>query len=148
MDRIWQLAWDRYKSRYSWACWALTLPLALPVYLAWSLGIVAFERSDRYAEAAAVTVVAVLAYLYVLVFPGGRDPRLIERWAAGDDVDRESALRATYRYGRKIIARGLIVTAFWVAALFLCIAMIAGASAPRLIQYAILGAVAGTDRAH
>jgi hypothetical protein len=61
MDRIWQSAWDRYKSRYSWACWALTLPLALPVYLAWSLGIVAFERSDRYPEAAAVTVVAVLA---------------------------------------------------------------------------------------
>ena len=30
MDRIWQWAWDRYKSRYSWACWALTLPLALP----------------------------------------------------------------------------------------------------------------------
>src|SRR5947209_18106046 len=96
MDRIWQTAWDRYKSRYAWAGWALTLPLALPVYLAWSLGIVEFERSDHYAEATAVTVVAVFAYLYVLVLPGGRDPRLIARWAAGDDVDRASALRATY----------------------------------------------------
>ena len=110
MDRIWQWAWDRYASRYSWAGWALTLPLALPVYLAWSLGIVAFERSDRYTEAAAVTVVAVLAYLYVVAVPGGRDPRLIERWAAGDDVDRESALSATYSYGRKVIARGVVVT--------------------------------------
>ena len=144
MDRIWQLAWDRYKSRYSWACWALTLPLALPVYLAWSLGIVALERSDRYAEAAAMTVVAVLAYLYVMVAPGGRDTRLIERWAAGDDVDRESAMRATYSYGRKVIARGLVVTGVCVAALFGGVGMVAGASGPRLIQYAILGAIAGT----
>src|SRR6201995_377965 len=144
MDRLWQWAWDRYKSRYSWACWLLTLPFALPVYLAWSLGIVAFERSDRYTEAAAVTVLAVLAYLYVVVGPGGRDPRLIERWAAGDDVDRESALRATYSYGRKRIARGVVVTFVWVAALFVGVGMIAGASGSRLIQYAIMGAIAGT----
>ena len=145
MDRIWQWAWDRYKSRYSWACWALIVPLALPVYLAWSLGIVAFERSDRYIQAAAVTVLAVLAYLYVVAAPGGREPRLIERWAAGDDVDRETALRATYSYGRKLIAKGVIVTFVWVAALFVAIGMIAGASPSRLIQYAILGAIAGTS---
>lgn len=144
MDRIWQLAWERYKSRYSWAGWALTLPVALPVYLAWSFGIVAFERSDRYPEAVAVTVVAVLAYLCVLVAPGARDPRLIERWAAGEDVDRESALRATYSYGRKLITRGVVVTFFWIAALFVGVGMIAGASGSRLIQYAILGAVVGT----
>ncbi|OMC43578.1 adenylate/guanylate cyclase domain-containing protein [Mycobacterium sp. IS-1264] len=144
MDRIWQWAWDRYASRYSWAGWALTLPLALPVYLAWSLGIVAFERSDRYAEAAAVTVAAVLAYAYLLVIPGGRDARLIERWAVGDDVDRESALRASYSLGRKVIARGLVVTFVWIAALFVGVGMIAGASGSRLIQYAILGAIAGT----
>lgn len=144
MDRIWQWAWDRYGKSYSWACWALTLSLALPVYLAWSLGIVAFERSDRYVEAGAVTVVAVLVYLYVLVVSGGEDPRRIERWAAGDDVDRDSALRATYSYGRRLIARGVVVTFVWIAALFVGVAMIAGASGPRLIQYAILGAVAGT----
>ncbi len=144
MDRIWQWAWDRYKSRYSWAVWALTLPLALPVYLAWTMGIVAFERSDRYTEAAAVTVVAVLAYLYVLVAPGGRDARRIERWAAGDDVDREGALRASYSYGRKLITKGLVFTCVWIAALFVGIGMIAGASGSRLIQYAILGAIAAT----
>jgi adenylate cyclase len=109
------------------------------------LGIVAFERSDRYTEAAAVTVVAVLAYLYVVAVPGGRDPRLIERSAAGDDVERESALRATYSYGRKLIARGVVVTFVWVAALFVGIGMITGASGSRLIQYAILGAIAGTQ---
>lgn len=69
-------------------------------------------RSDHYAEAAAVTVVAVLAYLlscsrlYVLIVPGRRDPRLIQRWAASEDVDRVSALRATYSYGRNLIRGG------------------------------------------
>ena len=71
-----------------------------------------------------------------------QDPRLIERWAAGDEVDRESALRATYSYGRKLIAKGVIVTFFWIAALFVGVGMIAGASVPRLIQYAVLGAIA------
>jgi adenylate cyclase len=145
MDRMWQWAWDRYKSRYSWACWALTLPVALPVYLPWSLGIVAFEGSDRYAEAAALTAVAVSAYLLVVIVPGGRDARTIERWAAGDDVDRASALRATYSFGRNLIARGVVVTFVWIAALFVGVGLIAGASGSRLIQYAVLGAIAGTS---
>jgi class 3 adenylate cyclase len=144
MDRIWQLAWDRFKTRYSWAAWALTFLLAFPVYVAWSLSIVAFERSDRYAEAAAVTVLAVLGYLFTVVIPGGKDVRLIERWAAGDEVDRETALRATYDYGRKLIVRGMSVTFLWVAALFVGVGMIAGASGSRLVQYAILGAIVGT----
>jgi adenylate cyclase len=141
---MWQWAWDRYGERYSWACWALTLSLALPVHLAWSLGIVAFEGSDHYLEAAAVTVVAVSAYLYVVALPGGRVPRLIEQWAAGDDVDRGTALRATYSYGRSLMARGVVLTVVWVAAQFAGIGMIAGASGSRLIQYAIMGAIVGT----
>jgi adenylate cyclase len=144
MDRIWQWAWDRYKSRYSWACWALTLPLAFPVYLAWSLGVVAFEGSDHYTEAAALTAVAVPAYLLVVIVPGGRDARTIERWAAGGDVDRESALRATYSFGRKLTARAVVVTFGWIPALFVGVGIIAGASGSRLIQYAIMGAMAGT----
>jgi class 3 adenylate cyclase len=144
MDRIWQWAWDRYGARYSWACWTVTISLALPVYLAWTMGIVALERSDRYLEAATVTVVAVLAYLYVLVLPGGPEVRLIEGWAAGDDVERVSALQATYTYGRKLIARGVTVTVVWAAALFAVVGMIAGASGARLVQYAIVGAIAGT----
>ncbi len=145
MDRIWQWAWDRYGARYSWACWAVTFPLALPVYLAWSLTIVAFERSDHYVEAAAVTVVAVPAYAYVLVLPGWKGARLVEQWAAGDDVDRESAMHASYTYARSVIARAVVATVVWVAALFVGVGMIAGASGSRLIQYAILGAIAGTS---
>ena len=60
MDRIWQWAWDRYGARYSWAICAISFPMVLPVYLASSLIVVAFEESDHYVEAAAVTVVAVL----------------------------------------------------------------------------------------
>ena len=144
MDRIWQWAWDRYKSRFSWVAWLLTFLLAFPVYVLWSLSIVAFEGSDRYVEAAAVTAAAVLGYLFTVVIPGGEDVRIIERWAAGEDVDRETALRATYNYGRKLIVRGMSVTFLWVAAQFVAVGMITGASGSRLVQYAVVGAIAGT----
>lgn len=123
---------------------AITVLLALLIYLAWSLAIVAFERSDRYLEVAAVTVVAVLAHSYVLMLPGSSGVRLVERWAAGEDVDRESALRATYAYGRRVIARAVVATFVWAAALFVGVGMIAGASGSRLVQYAIMGAIAAT----
>ena len=144
MDRIWRWTWDRYGARYSWACWVVTLPLALPVYLAWSLCIVAFEQSDRYLAAAALTVVAVPVYLLAVIRPGNEPARLVERWAAGADVDRVTALHASYRYGRGLIARAVIGTAVWAGALFVGVAAIAGASESRLIQYAALGAIAGT----
>ncbi|MET4431673.1 adenylate/guanylate cyclase domain-containing protein [Mycolicibacterium sp. 624] len=144
MDRIWQWAWDRYGARYSWACWVLTFPLALPIYLGWSLAIVAFERSDRYIEVVAVNVVAVLAYLYVLILPGTSGVRLGEQWAAGEDVDRASALQATYRYGRAAIVRSVVLTVVWAAALFVGVGTIAGASGSRLVQYAVTGAIAAT----
>jgi len=111
MDRIWQWVWDRYGARYSWACWVVTFPVALPIYLGWSLAIVSFEGSDHYVEATALTVVAVLPYLYVLILPGTSGVRLVERWAAGEDVDRATALQATYRYGRTVMARSVVLTA-------------------------------------
>ncbi len=141
---MWQWAWDRYRNRYSWACWVLTLPLVLPVYLAWTLCIVAFERSDRYLPAAALTVLAVLVHLYVLVHPGAREARLLERWAAGQDVARQTALHATYSYGRKLLTKAVIATFVWAAFLFIGVGMIAGATGTRLIQYGVAGAIAGT----
>ncbi|MBU8816854.1 adenylate/guanylate cyclase domain-containing protein [Mycolicibacterium goodii] len=144
MDRIWQWAWDRYHVRYSWACWALTFVLALPVYLAWTMGIVAFEKSDRYAEAAVLTAVALAAYLYAVALPGLSDARLIDRWAAGDRVDRAFVLRVSYRYGRKLIGRSVTITFVWAATLFAAVGMIVAASGSRVIQYSIMGAIAGT----
>lgn len=141
---MWQWAWDRYATRYPWACWALTLPLVLPPYLAWTLCIVAFEGSDRYLEAAAVTVVAALVHLYVLVHPRAQEARLLAQWAAGKDIDRQTALHATYSYGRKVLVTAVIATVFWAAALFAGVGMIAGAGGSTLMQYAIMGAIAGT----
>ena len=100
MDRIWQWAWDRYGARYSWAFYAITFSILLSGYLFWSFVVVAFEGSGHYVEAAAVTVVTVLVMLYVMLLPGLGPILLAERWAAGHEVDRATALDATYTWAR------------------------------------------------
>src|SRR5690349_9406658 len=107
MERVWQWTWDRYGANYSWAMWFVSFPLVLPIYLMMSFTVVAIEESDRYVEAVAVTVAAVLVLLYVLVLPGMGRIRLLERWAAGHEVDDRSALEATYSYSRKAVARAI-----------------------------------------
>ena len=67
---IWQWAWDRHGERYSWAIYAIMFPLVLQIYLVPSFVVVAYEKSGSYVEAAAVTVVAVLVLVYLLVLPG------------------------------------------------------------------------------
>ena len=141
MDRIWQWAWDRYGARYSWAIYAVSFPLMLPIYLSWSFLVVAFEESDHYVEAAAVTVVAVLVLLYVIVLPGLGRIRLVEQWAAGHEVDRARALEATYTYTRGAVVRVVGGNAVWAALLLVVVGAIAGATGSRLVQYGILGAV-------
>jgi adenylate cyclase len=66
----------------SWAICAVSFPVILPVFLLLSFIVVAFEESGRYVEAAGVTVVVVLALVYVNVLPGLGEIRLAERWAA------------------------------------------------------------------
>jgi adenylate cyclase len=101
MDRIWQWAWDRYGPRYSWAVYAIYLPSELLVFPIWSFLIVALEHSDHYVEAAAVALVGVPVFAYVIGLPGLlRSSRLVEQWAAGHDVDRARALDATYAWTR------------------------------------------------
>src|SRR6516162_1042570 len=110
MDRIWQWVWDRYGPRYSWAVYALAVPLTLPVYLLWSFLIVAVEKSGAYAEAAMITVVAVTVLLWVGISPGSPERRVVERWAAGQEVDRAKALAATYAWTRNMVVRAVAVT--------------------------------------
>ena len=55
-----------------WAIYALTFPVVLPVYLFLTLPIVAFEKSGRYVEAAAVTVAALVVLDLIMVFPDHR----------------------------------------------------------------------------
>ncbi|MFZ0713669.1 adenylate/guanylate cyclase domain-containing protein [Mycobacterium sp.] len=143
MDRIWQWAWDRYGARYSWAAFAITVVLGAPTLLVWSFVIVALQKSDRYVEAAVVTVAVAVLLQYLIVLPGLGSLRIVERWAAGQEVDPARALDSTYVYARGAAARAVSVTAVWAALLFAGVGAIAGASGSRLAEYAILGAVAG-----
>ncbi|OBF53044.1 cyclase [Mycobacterium sp. 852002-53434_SCH5985345] len=145
MDRIWQWAWNRFRTRYSWVIYAVSVSELLSVYLTLSLLIVAFERSDRYVEAVAVTVGTVLVMVYVTNLPGLGGSRLVERWAAGREVDRARALEATYAWSRTAGPRGVGANGVFIAVLFLVVGAIAGATGPRLAQFAILGAATGTS---
>jgi adenylate cyclase len=143
MDRIWQWAWDRYGARYSWAAFAITVVLGAPTFLIWSSIVVGLEKSDRYVEAAVVTVAVVVLLQYLIVLPGLGGLRTVERWAAGHEVDPARALDSTYVYARGTAARAVEVTAVLAALLFAGVGAIAGASGSRLAEYAMLGAVAG-----
>jgi adenylate cyclase len=143
MDRIWQWAWDRYGARYVGAVFALSCILALPVYLLPSFLVVAFEGSVQYVEASAVTVFAELVMVYMLALPGLGQIRLVERWAAGQDVDRAQALEATYTFARRARVRVVAGNAALVALVLVVVAAITGATGARLVQYAILGAAYG-----
>jgi class 3 adenylate cyclase len=143
MDRIWQWAWDRYARRYTWAIYAISYLAILPTWLLCSLVVVAFEESERYMEAAAVTVVAALVLAYVVVLPGLGGGRLTEQWAACQEIDRGSALEATYAWARAAVVRVVAGGAVWAALLFAVVGVIAGARASRLVQYGLLGAVLG-----
>jgi adenylate cyclase len=143
MDRIWQWAWDRYGARYSWVIWIVLFAVLLPGDAVWSSLVVGFEKSSHYVEASIVTVIAVLLLSFVVVLPGSRRLRGAEAWAAGREVDRAGALQDTYIWTR---AAGLRATGFrtvWVAMLLMVVGVIAGASGPRLVQYAIVGAAFG-----
>ena len=141
MDRIWQWAWDRYGARYRWAVYAIAFPLSLPIYFFWSFLIVAVEKSGHYVQAAAVTVGAALVLQCAMVLADRGRLRPAEQWAAGHEVDRATALEATYTYARRAVPRSLWGSAVWFALLSVIVGAIAGATGSRLVQYAILGAV-------
>jgi adenylate cyclase len=116
MDRIWQWAWDRYRTRYTWAICAVTYLVALPIYLLLSFVVVGSEGSGQYVEAAAVTVVSVVVLVYGMTLPSLGQRRVVELWA-----------------------RAVVVTAVYAALLMGVVGAIAGATPWRLVQYGILG---------
>jgi adenylate cyclase len=144
MDRIWQWAWNRFGSRYSWAAYTVTSPVLTSIYLVPSSVVVAFEKSNHYVESAAVTVISVFAMVYVMILPGLGQMRLVDQWAAGREVDRATALEASYIAARGIVTRALCSNAIGIALLLVAVGLISGASGSRLVQYAILGAVFAT----
>jgi class 3 adenylate cyclase len=123
---------------------AIALLMMLPQYLLTAFVVVAFERSGRYVEAAAVTVAAVPVLAYGMILPGLGGSRLAERWVAGHRVDRARALEATYTYARRTEVRGVACNTVFAGLLFVVVGAIAGASGSRLTQYAIMGVVTGT----
>jgi class 3 adenylate cyclase len=143
MSRIWQWAWNRYASRYSWAVYAVTVVVLMPIYIVMSFVVVAFESSGHYVETVPLSVVAVLMLTYVMILPGLGESRLYERWAAGHDIDRTRALDATYAWTRATIARAVGASAFFILLLSVVVGAISGATGMRLVQYAIMGAASG-----
>lgn len=143
MDRIWQWVWDRYGTRYSWAIYAILTLAVLPPYLLQCAIVLAFEKSNQYVAASAVTVAAALLVSTSFIPPGSRHLRLAEHWAAGDNVDRTAALQNTYLCARRAVIRGSCGFILGSAAASLVIAEIAGAAGSRLIQYGVIGANLG-----
>ena len=143
MDRIWQWAWDRYGARYMWVCYAIGFAVTLPVYLVLTLLIAAFEKSGHYVEVTAVTAGAALLFECMMAIPRRR-MRLAEQWAAGQEIDRATALEGTYSYARRVSSQMAWSNGVWAAVLSVVVGAIAGATGPRLVEYGILGAVYGT----
>ena len=123
---------------------AIAFVLVLPGYVVMSFGVLVFEDSDRYVEAAAVTVVVVLGSVSVrssrpsdgsgLRRSGQPDTRSIERQHS----------RTHMRTARAAVARGVVGGASSIALLMVVVGVLAGASGSRLVQYGILGAALGT----
>lgn len=143
MDRVWQWAWDRHGERYSWAVFAVSYAVVLPVFGISALIVARFEESDRYLEAAAIAAVGTVAALAATVLPGSRGWRLVEQWRAGDRIDRREALESTYTFARTTIVRGTVAFALAGGMMAPVVGAIAGASTSRLIQYGIIGTTFG-----
>jgi adenylate cyclase len=143
MDRFWQWVWDRCGPRYSWAIFAIMVPLSMPVYFLWSFLIVAVEKSGAYLDAAAVTVVCAAVLQWPALFLGLGERRVMEQWAAGHEVDRAKALAASYVLTRKMAVRMVMVHAVLSGAVSAMVGAIAGATGARLFQYVALGVVVG-----
>ena len=143
MDRIFQWVWDRYGSRYSWAICAVIFPPGLFIFGSYSMVVVAFERSDRFLAALVVTALVMALRVVLIVLPGSRELQLMEKWAAGHDVDRAAAVEGTFTYARKVSLRVLVADTITGALLGVLVGVVAGASHGRLIQYGIVGVAFG-----
>jgi adenylate cyclase len=143
MDRIWQWGWDRYGASYSWAICAVVFVGMLPIYVLLAFLVVAIEKSSHFVEATVVTGFAVVLNAYVVVLPGSRLFRPAQEWAAGREIDPAEALQATYTWTRAVGVRALWFLPVWTAVLLAVVAAVSGASASRLVQYAILGSAIG-----
>ena len=139
IERVWQWAWARHGTRYSWAVFAITFVVILPIWEILAFVVVGFEGSDRFVLTAAAAAAIELVSVYVLVQPGSRSWRPIERWAAGDPIDRYEALEATYTFARGALVRGVAFFAVMGGIMCVVVGAIAGSSVSGLVQYGVIG---------
>jgi adenylate cyclase len=143
MDRIWQWAWDRYASHYTWAVFLISFVVSLPVHLFWAFLVLANEGSSAYVRAGAISVGLLVALVFVVAPPGASGIRIVERWAAGSDVDPAQALTASFAWTRRAAVRQVVAATISFGILSALVAALAGTSQSRIIQYAILGGAIG-----
>lgn len=143
MDHIWQWAWKNCSTKYSWVVYGVACGIGVAVFLLSAFAIVAFEESNRYVEAVVIVIIAVPVMTFVNILPGVGGIRVVERWAASREVDRLSALTATYSWTRHTVPRTVVATGISMAATAIAVGIVAGAGASRLAQWAILGVAVG-----
>jgi adenylate cyclase len=144
MDRIWQWAWDRYGAhRYLWVMGVLLCFGGIPAFVFFSSMIVAFEGSNRYAEAAAITVAVLLLQYFLGLLLLARTMRRIEECASGRVSHPMTVLVATYADTRRLTAWQVVTGMISMAGIAACVGATAGATGWRLVQWAILGAAYG-----
>ena len=99
-----------------WVLYAIGFAVTLLVYLLLTLLIAAFEKSGHYVEVTAVTAGAAVLFECMLAIPRRR-MRLAEQWAAGQEIDRATALEGTYSLARRLSSQMAWSTGVWAALL-------------------------------
>jgi class 3 adenylate cyclase len=117
--------------------------VALPAFVFFSSMIVAFEGSDRYTEAAAVTVVVLLFQYFLGILFLAKTMRRIEECASGRVSHPMTVLVATYADTRRLTAWQVVAQMVYMTVIAVVVGAIAGATGWRLVQWAILGAAYG-----
>jgi class 3 adenylate cyclase len=143
MDRLWQRLWDRYATRYLWAMVVVSW-LVITVSFGTAAGIgVAYQRSDRYLLALAITATTDLVYVSVALGPLAPTARALHRWAAGAVVDRADVLDGTFTFVRGATVRTIVCGAINGGAVMIGTAAITNASAGRTFELGALGVGVG-----
>ncbi|MFI5507932.1 adenylate/guanylate cyclase domain-containing protein [Mycobacterium sp. NPDC051804] len=143
MDRIWQWAWDRYGARYSWVIWLVAFANLLVSYLSLSFLVVAYEKSNRFVDALVLSGVAAAILALVIILPGSRTFSLGQARRKRRPMDDVKALEQTYRWTRAAGIRGMWSMSVCGLMLLPIVGVITGASASRLLQYAVVGVTLG-----
>lgn len=145
MDRVWQWAWDRHGPRWVWVIVAVTFPILLPIYGLMSLLVAVTEDSHRYLATTALTLAAAVTTLVLAI---GLPPiavklRPVRQWALGDPVDPSVALASTYDFARGAIVTTVIAGSLSPSMMQMGAALLAGAEARRVAEWAACGALTG-----